>query len=132
MPPLKLDGISLNDRLYHGPDFTNNLVGVLIRFRKKETAVTADIEAMFHHVKVLPYDADALRFLCWETALSQPPKEYQMLVHIFGATSSTCCANRALRQTANDNMDRNDPEVIKTVHRNFYVDDVLKSVPTIE
>ena len=55
-----------------------------------------------------------------------------MLVHIFGATSSPCCPNRALRQTANDNKGQYDPEVIKTVHRNFYVDDVLKSVPTTE
>ena len=107
-------------------------MSVLIRFREEETAFTADIEAMFHQVKVLPHDADALRFLWWDTTLSQPPKEYQMLVHIFGATSSPCCANRALRQTANDNKDQYDPEVIKTVHRNFYVDDVLKSVPTIE
>ena len=55
-----------------------------------------------------------------------------MLVHIFGATSTPCCANRALRQTANDNKGRYDADVIKTVHRNFYVDDVRKSVPRTE
>ena len=87
---------------------------------------------MFHQVKVLPHDADTLTFLWWDTTLSQPPKEYQMLVHIFGAMSSPSCANRALRQTRNDNKDRYDLEVIKTVHRNFYVDDLLKSVPTTE
>ena len=87
---------------------------------------------MFHQVKVLPDDADALRFLWWDTPVSQSPKEYQMLVHIFGATSSPCCANSALRQTAIDNKGRYDPEVIKTVHRNFYIDEVLKSVPTTE
>ena len=54
----KFDGTSLNDRLYHGPDLTNNLVGVLIRFREEETAFIADVEAMFHQVKVLPEDAD--------------------------------------------------------------------------
>ena len=91
----RFDGISLNDRSYHGPDLTNNLVGVLTRFREDETAFTADIEAMFHEVKVLPEDADALRFLWWDTAPRQPPKEYKMLVHTFGATSSPCCANRA-------------------------------------
>ena len=74
---------------------------------------TADIEAMFHQAKVLPDDGDALRFLWWHTALSQPPKEHQMLDHIFGATSSSCCANRALQQTENDNKGRYDPEVIK-------------------
>ena len=128
----QFDGICLNDRLYHGPDLTNNLVGILTRFQEEETAPTADIEAMFHQVKVLPDGADALRFLWRDTSVSQSPKEYQMLVHIFGATSSPCCANRALRLTANDNKGRYDPDDIKTVQRNFYIDDVLKSVPTTE
>ena len=51
-----------------------------------------------------------------------------MLVHVFGAASSRCCANRAVRQTADDNDERFGPELINTVRRNFYVDDVLKSV----
>ncbi|XP_073254422.1 uncharacterized protein [Porites lutea] len=55
-----------------------------------------------------------------------------MLVHIFGATSSPCCANKAVHQTADDNEDQFDPEVTRTVCRNFYVDDVLKSVPNEE
>ncbi|XP_068691640.1 uncharacterized protein [Montipora foliosa] len=59
----KFNGTSLNDRLCHGPDLTNNLVGVLIRFRQEKIAFNADIEAMFHQVKVLTKDADALRFL---------------------------------------------------------------------
>ena len=72
----KFDGTSLNDRLYHGPDLTNNLVGVLIRFREEETAFTADVESMFHQVKVLPEDADALGFLWWNASSNLPPKEY--------------------------------------------------------
>ena len=128
----KFDGTSLNDQLYQGSDLANNLTGALIRFRKKEIAFTADLEAMFHQVKVLPRDADALRFLWWSGSLDNPPNEYQMLVHIFGAASSPCCANRSVQQTADDNEKRFGPEVINTVRRNFYVDDVLKSVPDEE
>ena len=96
--------------------------------RKSRTTFTADFEATFHKVKVLPNDADALRFLWWSGSLSDPPDEYQMLVLIFGATSLPCCANKAVHQTADDNEDQFDPEVTSTVCRNFYVDDVLKSV----
>ena len=128
----KFDGTSLNDQLYQGPDLANNLTGVLIRFREEEIAFTADLEAMFHQVKVPPRDADALRFLWWSGSLDNFPDEYQMLVHIFGAASSPCCANRAVQQTADDNEERFGPEVINTVRRNFYVDDVLKSVPNEE
>ena len=55
----------------------------------------------------------------------------QMLVHIFGATSSPCCASKALRQVADDNESKFDQEVTRTLRRNFYVDDNLKSVSTI-
>ena len=51
-----------------------------------------------------------------------------MLIHIFGATSSPCCANKAVHQTADDNEDQFYPEVTRTVCRNFHVEDVVKSV----
>ena len=58
-------GTSLNQQLLQGPNLTNPLVGVLIRFRQEPTAMAADIEAMFHQVYVDPQDRDALRFLWW-------------------------------------------------------------------
>ncbi|KAJ8035403.1 hypothetical protein HOLleu_22626 [Holothuria leucospilota] len=44
----RFKGTSLNDQLLRGPDFTNNLVGVLSRFIIEPIAMTAEIEAMFH------------------------------------------------------------------------------------
>ncbi|VDI07788.1 Hypothetical predicted protein [Mytilus galloprovincialis] len=41
----KYKGISLNDVLLTGPDLTNNLLGVLLRFRKEPIAITADIHS---------------------------------------------------------------------------------------
>ena len=55
-----------------------------------------------------------------------------MQVHLFGATSSPSCAAHALKRTADDHANLLKPEVLATVHRNFYVDDCLKSVPTEE
>ena len=68
----KFDGTSLNDQLYQGPDLANNLTGVLICFHEEEIAFTADLEAMFHQVKVLPRDAYTLRFLWWSGSLDTP------------------------------------------------------------
>ena len=59
------NGISLNDRVLQGPDLTNSLLGVLLRFRQEPIAIMADIEAMFHQVYVTPRNRDALRFLWW-------------------------------------------------------------------
>ena len=55
-----------------------------------------------------------------------------MLVLIFGAKSSPCCANRALKQTADDNETKYSKFVADVVRRNFYVDDLLKSTVTVE
>lgn len=51
-------GSSLNDYLLQGPDHTNSLLGVLLRLGS--IAMVADIEAMFHQVKVKEEDWDAL------------------------------------------------------------------------
>ena len=42
---------SLNQNLIKGPDFFNNLVGVLMRFRKGKMAATLDSQEMFHKIK---------------------------------------------------------------------------------
>eukprot|EP00112_Aurelia_sp_Birch-Aquarium-sp1_P001995 Seg1219.7 transcript_id=Seg1219.7/GoldUCD/mRNA.D3Y31 product="hypothetical protein" protein_id=Seg1219.7/GoldUCD/D3Y31 len=122
-------GKSLNDNVLQGPDFTNPLVGVLLRFRQESMALMADVDSMFHQVRVHPNDFDALRFLWFPHGdLSKDPEEYQMLVHLFGGVLSPCCASYALRKTAVDNADRYGFEVTETVRRNFYVGGLLKSV----
>ena len=40
--------MSLNKDVLQGPDFTNNLVGVLLHFREEQVAVMGDTEGMFH------------------------------------------------------------------------------------
>ena len=127
----KFQNTSLNDQLLQGPDYTNSLVGVLLRFRQERVAVMADVEKMFHQVNVKQEDRESLRFLWWpEGELSKEPVAHQMTVHLFGATSSPSCCTYALRKTAEDNQREFSKDVLDTVERNFYVDDCLKSLPT--
>ena len=103
----------------------------MFRFPQERIALTSDVEAMFHQVRVDPKDCNALRFLWWPDAdFTKPPEEYQMQVHLFGATSSPSCSSYALKKTAHDHEAEFDEETIKTVDKNFYVDDCLKSVST--
>ena len=55
-----------------------------------------------------------------------------MQVHLLGATSSRSCAAYALKKTAIDNGELFETEIASTVERNYYVDDILKSVDTEE
>ena len=59
----KYHGISLNQQLLQGHDFTNPLVGVLTRFLEETTAIAADIEEIFHQVYVYQRDFAVFRFL---------------------------------------------------------------------
>ena len=91
----------------------------------------ADIESMFHQVRVTPEHCDALRFLWWpEGDLNRAPKNYRMQVHLLGVTYSPSCANFGLRKVAEDNEGKFSCDVFETVKRNFYVYDCLKSVKT--
>ena len=85
---------------------------------------------MFHQVQTIEEDQPALRFLWRNLGLQRPPDVYQMLVMIFGAASSPCVANYILRKIALDNHQdvAFSVDTIKSVDKNFYMDDLLKSV----
>lgn len=89
----------------------------------------ADVEAMYHQVRVPIEDSNLLRFLWWPDGdLSQLLEEYRMRVHLFGATSSPSCANFALRKCAEDNRDSFSVQVVEMIMHSFYVDDCLALV----
>ena len=124
----KYKGVSLNDSLMSGPSLTNSLVGVLIRFRKEPVALIGDIHAMFHQVLVKPEHRNSLKFLWWpEGDLNKQPTTHQMNVHLFGATSSPCCASYCLRQVVTDFGNKHLPITSEIIKCNFYVDDCLMS-----
>lgn len=83
------DGMSLNKMLLSGPDLTNSLLGILIRFRQNPVAFMADIEQMFYSFLVQKEHRDLLRFFWYKD--NNPDGElieYCMKVHVFGNTSS--------------------------------------------
>ena len=88
---------------------------------------------IINKLKVHPGDVDALRFLWYRDCdLTREPEEYHMAVHLFGGVWSASCANYGLQRTAKENSDDFGPEVAKSVEKNFYVDDYLKSAESLE
>ena len=59
----KLFLIVVFENLLSGHDLTNQLVGVLIRFRVGPVAFMANIQSMFYQVKVPEKERSFLRFL---------------------------------------------------------------------
>ncbi|XP_038065549.1 uncharacterized protein LOC119735724 [Patiria miniata] len=127
----KHNGQSLNTQTISGPDLTNKLLGVLLRFRQEQVAVLADIRAMFHQVRVSPENRDVLRYLWWPDGdTSLEPAVHRMTAHPFGGTWSPSCCSFALRRTAEDNRQDFHPDTVGCVKRSFYVDDCLVSLAT--
>ncbi len=126
-------GVSLNKMLLSGPDLTNSLIGILLRFRIGPVAFTVDIEQMFHSFFVSTEHRDFLRFF-WhkENDPNKEVVEHRMKVHLFGNTSSPAVATTALRLTARTEERNCGTDAREFVERDFYVDDGLKSAPNCE
>ena len=98
------NGVSLNYWILQVPGLTNNLVGVLTRFRQKPIALMIDVEGMFHQVRVNPKDCDVIRFPRWPlNDLNVDQAEYQQLVNLFRASSSPNRENTGLGRTTDAN-----------------------------
>ena len=63
------DGMSLSNTFLQGPDNNNALRAVLLRFRLKPVAFTADIKNMFHQFYVPEEDRTSLRFFWFKDIL---------------------------------------------------------------
>lgn len=92
-----------------------------------------NIDSMFYQVRIPLRDDSFLQFLWWKDGdPSKSVTEYQMVVHLFGATSLPSCANFCHRKTAEDWKGYFSEEIVNTVLKNFYVDDCLKSVKSVK
>lgn len=123
------NGLSLNEQLLAGPTLGPSLIGVLLRFRQYAVAISGDIRAMFHQVRLLPDDQPILRFVWRNLQREQQPGIYQWCVLPFGTTSSPCCATFALQRHAKDHIEGNE-DIFQSIERCFYVDNCLQSLPT--
>ena len=119
----KLCDVSLNNQCLRGPDFVNNSIHVISRFRQYRYAIMGEIETMYMQVKIPVRDRNALRFIWYEC--SGRLVHYIMTSYVFGGVWSGSCSTYALRRTCQDN-DVSDL-VSDVITRSFYIDDLLRS-----
>ncbi|KAK7919305.1 hypothetical protein WMY93_010589 [Mugilogobius chulae] len=125
----QFNGISLNDTLIRGPDLNNTLLGVLLRFRREQVAVTVDVEQMFYCFRVKESHRNYLRFLWFkDNDLNKEITEYRMKVPVFGNSPSPAIAIYGLRKAAELGQEEHGSSAKEFVFRNFYVGDGLTSV----
>lgn len=122
-------GVSLNEVQMLGPKLQTDLHTTLMRFRRHEIALCADIKKMFNQVKIDSEQWDCQRIF-WRENENEPLKEYWLTVVTFGLTSSAHLSVRCVIQAAREAADTY-PEAAKVIELDFYMDDCVSGSGSI-
>ncbi|XP_069115378.1 uncharacterized protein [Argopecten irradians] len=119
------DKPSLNDCLRNDPPLLNDITSILLKFRRKKFAVSADIEKAFLQIELEEDDRDVTRFY-WLKDPSDPSSDlitYRFKAVLFGATCSPFILNATLLRHLEDHKS----DVTDIIKDDIYVDNVLPS-----
>ena len=129
----KVGGVCLNDMLLEGPALACSIVGVILRFRDGgEVAVGADIKGFFHDVYVAEEDAGAYRYWWFQDERMQEVHLNEFWGNVMGAKCSPCASTYVLRHHVRKHEVEYGPEVVEAVERDFYVDDLCRSMRGVD
>ncbi|XP_076299894.1 uncharacterized protein LOC143218549 [Lasioglossum baleicum] len=121
--------LSLNDCLHVGPNLLPLLADVLLRWRRHQYVVTADITKMYRQILVHPEDRNHQRIL-WRDTEAKHVSEYQLNTVTYGLSCAPFLAVRTLHQLAEDEGSRY-PIGALALRHDTYVDDILTGADTI-
>ena len=82
----KLKGVSLNDEILPGPKLQNDLMDILLRFRRNPIALVADISQMY--LRIAPPDRRYFRFLWRDLDMKRKPEVDEFEQVVFGKKSA--------------------------------------------
>ncbi|KRZ75294.1 Gypsy retrotransposon integrase-like protein 1 [Trichinella papuae] len=118
---------SLNRQLDPGPPLQNDLVQILLRFRRFRVGLQADISKMFLQIGLHEKDRDVTRFLWRELGSQEAPRIFRFRRVCFGLTCSPFLAMSVTRRHALNHL-QGFPLGANQVLENMYVDDIVFSV----
>ena len=129
----RTDGPSLNDCLYTGPNFGQNILEILLRFRMHKVALVGDVEKAFLMISVAKSDRDVLRFL-WVPDVNQPHEDIVVMRFtrvVFGVSASPFLLNATIDHHMNK-LCPTDQQFVDKFRRSIYVDDVATSSTNVQ
>ena len=126
----KVKGKSLNDFLIAGPNMYNDLLEIIFQMRERTYLFKGDLSEMFHQIFVDDKDTDSLRFL-FRLSPDDKVRVFKMLVLPFGAKCSPTISQYVKNLVAL-NFKHDLPSACDTILNNSYVDDIVKSVDSLD
>lgn len=122
------NGLSLNDTLIAGPNIQDDLLNILLRFRKYEIVFTADITKMYRQIKI-DEEQQNLHRIVWRDDASQPLQHYKINRLTYGTSPASFIATRVLKELAMKHEDKY-PQAANKITNDFYMDDLLSGANT--
>ncbi|XP_043494122.1 uncharacterized protein LOC122519021 isoform X1 [Polistes fuscatus] len=123
------NGKSLNNVLMVGPTIHEDLFTLLVRFRSRAIAITADIAKMYRQIRMDPRDRKYQNIL-WRPNKNEPVRTYRLNTVTYGTASASFLATRTLHQLASDEFQQF-PNAAIVLKEDFYVDDLLTGAHTV-
>ncbi|XP_063537617.1 uncharacterized protein LOC134747015 isoform X2 [Cydia strobilella] len=117
------NGISLNDIQYKGSIIQDELINILLRFRKYQYVINADIQKMYRCIYVKP-NQQYLQCIFWRENTHQRLQIYMLTTLSFGLKSAPHIATRCLLQLSNENQ-HTFPAAAEAIANQFYMDDFI-------
>ena len=114
------NGVSLNDCMIIGPKLLPDLLAVLLRFRRWQFGLTADIQKAFLQISLATPDCDVHRFLLMEQDGGLRHMRFKRVT--FGNSASPFLLNAVIKYHL---AKFSDSVVIEELKANLYVDDWL-------
>eukprot|EP00731_Ephydatia_muelleri_P013896 Em0007g1206a len=126
-------GASLNDCLYSGPNFGQNIMAILLRFRTHKIGIVGDIEKAFLMISIAPKDRDVLRFLWIDSIDKVLPRimTFRFKRVVFGVSASPFLLNATIQHHMKS-YETEDAAFVRRFLRSIYVDDVVSGAKDLK
>ena len=118
----KYNGQSLNDKILTGPKLQNDIIDVLIRFRRYMYAIIGDVSEMYLQIEIPDEDRSYCRFIC-------DNKTFEWTRTIFGRADAPFIALKVIKDHA-ERFRKEGTEVVDSIQLSSYIDDYCESSPT--
>jgi len=125
----KSEGKCLNDYILPGPKLQQDLVKVLVRFRRESVALVCDIAQMYLRISLNPEDRPFHRFL-WRDSPDKNPEVYEFNSVVFGVNASPFLAQYVAQDHARQHQ-QEFPLAAEVVLKSTYMDDNMTSAEDV-
>ena len=129
----KVNGPSLNDCLYSGPNLLSKIFDALLQFWLNRIGILVDIKKAFYQVAIADEHKYFLRFLLLDSSSGYDSiVVFRFLRAIMGVTSSPFLLNAILRHHLGKYLGSDLKELVQKVFEDLYVDDLVSGSESVE